>query len=219
MKLKYVDDLPGGRKRFRRRFSKAVAGVLGEEVFQVPMKAREGAALATEQEALLTEYEKIEAKAKRRAAGQGALSPLEHWRDAVAEVAAMKDAIVGDLSEDDRQAVLGDDLQRRGADPVLIRALMTPGAEEPTVTLQDAKEMYRKRRVDGSRGRYKANQLDRVCGRVEAALGSLRTLPLVDLKRAHGRKLEGAYRKARKKDGTPLASSSVGGDQFSLAAT
>lgn len=45
MKLKYVDELSGGRKRFRRRFPKAVSGVLGEEFFQVPMKAREGAAL------------------------------------------------------------------------------------------------------------------------------------------------------------------------------
>jgi len=81
MKLKYVDSLSGGRKRFRRRYSKATSKVLGQEFFQVPMKARDGAALVTEQEALLAEYEKIEKKAKRKAAGQGALSPFEHWQD------------------------------------------------------------------------------------------------------------------------------------------
>ncbi len=108
LKLKYVDDLSGGRKRFRRRFKKAVAEVLGQEFLQVPMKAREGAALVTEQEALIAEYEKIAAKAMRKAAGQGTLSPLEHWREAVAEVTAMRDAIVGDLSDDDRQEVLAD---------------------------------------------------------------------------------------------------------------
>ncbi|WP_350153222.1 hypothetical protein [Roseovarius sp.] len=37
MKLKYVDELSGGRKRFRRRWSVAVAQVLGEEYFQVAM--------------------------------------------------------------------------------------------------------------------------------------------------------------------------------------
>lgn len=47
LKLKYVDNLPGGRKRFRKRHSKAAMEVLGEEFFQVPMKAREGAALGS----------------------------------------------------------------------------------------------------------------------------------------------------------------------------
>ncbi|WP_300014352.1 hypothetical protein [uncultured Roseobacter sp.] len=72
-------------------------GVLGEEYFQVPTRARKGAALVSEQETMLAEYENIEKKAKLKAAGQGALSPLEHWREAVAEVTAMKDAIVGGL--------------------------------------------------------------------------------------------------------------------------
>ena len=50
------------------------------------MKAREGAALITEQENLILEYEKIVTKAKHKAAGQGALSTLAHWRESVAEV-------------------------------------------------------------------------------------------------------------------------------------
>lgn len=209
LKLKYVDNLPGGRKRFRKRHSKVVTEVLGQEFFQVPMKAREGAALVAEQERLIKEYENIEKKAKLRATGQGALSPLERWREAVAEVNAMKDAIVGDLGEDDKRAVLAEDLHRRGADPTMVKALMIPDAEEPPATLQDAKEMYRKLRVDGSKGRYKRNQLERVCGRVEKALGPLGKLALVDLKRAQGRKLEDTYKSERKKDGSPLAPASV----------
>lgn len=211
MKLKYVDELSGGRKRFRRRFPKAIAGVLGEEFFQVPMKAREGAALVAEQEALLAEYEKIVAKAKRKAAGQGALSPLEHWREAVAEVTAMKDAIVGDLSDDDRQEVLADDLHRRGADPVLVRAVMTPDAEEPPVTMQDAKHMYEQERLGENPGRNQKNRLERVCRRVEAALGPLSKLPLADLRDAHGRKLRDYMLSvpANGKGGKPLAPRTV----------
>jgi len=107
MKLKHVDELSGGRKRFRRRYPKAVSQVLGEEFFQVPMTAREGAALVAEQEKLLCEYDKLVAKAKRKAAGAGQLSPLEHWRDATAE--AMVAAIKGGLDEDDRRDVLAED--------------------------------------------------------------------------------------------------------------
>ena len=106
MKLKHVDELSGGRKRFRRRYPKAVAQVLGDEFFQVPMKAREGAALVAEQEALLAEYDKLVAKAKRKAAGQGQLSPLEHWREATADAEAMVAAIKGGLDDGDRREVL-----------------------------------------------------------------------------------------------------------------
>jgi integrase len=189
MKLKYVDDLSGGRKRFRRRFKKAVAEVLGEDFFQVPMKAREGAALVAEQEALLAEYEKIAAKAMRKAVGQGTLSPLEHWREAVAEITAMRDAIVGDLSDDDRQEVLADDLNRRGADPLLIRAVMAPDAEEPPVTMLDAKRMYEQEKLGANPGRNQRNRLERVCKRMEAALGPLGKLSIAGLRSAHGRKL------------------------------
>lgn len=112
MKLKYVDELSGGRKRFRKRWPQAVIQVLGEDYFQVPMRAREGAALVAELESLLAEYEKIVAKAKRKAAGEGQLSPLEHWREATAEAEAMVAAIKGSLEGDERREILADDLHR-----------------------------------------------------------------------------------------------------------
>lgn len=67
MKLQHVDELSGGRKRFRRRCPKAVAKALGEDFFQVPMQAREGAALVAEQEKLVREFDRMVAKAKGEA--------------------------------------------------------------------------------------------------------------------------------------------------------
>jgi len=40
MKLKHIDELSGGRKRFRRRYPKAVAEIMGETFFQVPMNGK-----------------------------------------------------------------------------------------------------------------------------------------------------------------------------------
>lgn len=186
MKLKHVDELSGGRKRFRRRYPKAVGKALGEDFFQVPMKAREGAALVAEQERLVAEFEKIVAKT---VSGGAILSPREHWQYAQKEADAMLSAIKGSLSVDEKREVLVDDLRRRGSDPVLIKAASAPLSDEPPVTMLDAKEMYIKERMDGAKGRNQKNRLDRVCRRIEAALGPLHKLALVDLKRIHGRKL------------------------------
>ncbi|MCZ4269886.1 hypothetical protein O4H48_18440 [Rhodobacteraceae bacterium G21628-S1] len=141
MKLKYVDELSGGRKRFRRRYPQAVAEVLGESVFQVAMKAREGAELFTEHAKLLAEFEKIVAKAKRTAAEQGQLSPLEHWRESVKEAEALVAGIRGVRDEHEARQVLADDLRARKADPVLYKAVVSPEAEESPITMQDAKEV------------------------------------------------------------------------------
>lgn len=209
MKLKHVDELSGGRKRFRRRYPKVVAEVLGESVFQVSMRAREGAELFTEHERLLTEYEKIVAKARRKAAEEGQLSPLEHWRDAVKEAEQLVAGVSGVRSEHEARQVVADDLERRGADPVLYRAVVTPEAEEPPITLLDAKEMYRIERMSGAHGRNQKNRLERVCRRIEASLGPLNKLALVDLKREHARKLRDDMLAAKKRDGSSLSPSSV----------
>lgn len=186
MKLKYVDNLPNGRKRFRLRYPKVVGEALGARYFQVPMKAREGAALVVEQERLLAEYNKVVAFHEGAA---GVISPREHWLYAQKEADTMLSAIKGSLSEDDKREVLADDLHRRGSDPMLVKAVSAPQSDEPSVTMLDAKEMYIKERMDGAKGRNQKNRLDRVCRRIEAALGPLHKLALVDLKRIHGRKL------------------------------
>lgn len=209
MKLKYIDILSGGRKRFRRRYPQPIAEVLGEAVFQVAMQAREGADLFTEHAKLLAEYEKIVKKAKRTAAELGQLSPLEHWREATNEAEELLAGITGVRDEDEARRVLADDLKRRGADPTLYKAVVSPQAKAPAVTMADAKEMYRKERMGGATGRNQQNRLDRVCRRAEASLGPLNKIALVDLKREHARKLRDEMLETRKKDGSLLSPSSV----------
>ncbi|WP_375699300.1 tyrosine-type recombinase/integrase [Pseudophaeobacter sp. TrK17] len=209
MKLKYVDELSGGRKRFRRRYPQAVAEVLGESVFQVAMKAREGAELFTEHAKLLAEFEKIVAKAKRTAAEEGQLSPVEHWRESIKEAEALMAGIRGVRDEHEARQVLADDLRARKADPMLYKAVVSPEAEEPPITMQDAKEVYRVERMAGAHGRNQKNRLERICRRIETSLGPLNKIALVDLKREHARKLRDEMLATKKKDGTFLSPSSV----------
>ncbi|EAQ45635.1 site-specific recombinase, phage integrase family protein [Roseobacter sp. MED193] len=187
MKLKYVDELSGGRKRFRRRYPKAVALALGDTFYQVPMKAREGAALMQEQEKHVRAFDMAVAKAT---GGSGGLSPLEHWKDALRQAEEALEAMTATgMNEDDKRGVLADDLHHRKADPVLVKAVSAPQSEEPPVTLLDAKRMYEEEKHGANPGRNKRAFLDRVCRQIEGALGSLDKLALVDLKREHGRKL------------------------------
>jgi integrase len=210
IKLKHVDELTGGRKRFRRRYPKNVVAVLGEEFFQTPMKARDGAALVVEQESLMREYEKLVAKARRLAGEKAQLSPLEHWREAMKEAEALVASIKGGGSDDERREILGDSLREHGADPVLYNAVVNPEAKAPAVTMLDAKEIYRKERMNGALGRNQKNRLDRVCARIEATLGPLATLSLVDLKREHARALRDAMlNTAKRGTGQALSKATV----------
>ncbi len=211
MNLKHVDELSGGRKRFRRRYPKALVPVIGETVFQVAMKAREGGALVTEWERLMKDYDREVRKAERKAgvAPAGDVSPLEEWREARREADAMLGAFKDDLTEDERRELLGDELERRGADPLLYQAVVTPEAKEPKITMLDAKNMYLQERLAGGTGRNNKNRLERVCKRVEVTLGPLHKLPLVDLTRDQARVLRDAMLSTRKADGSKLAPASV----------
>lgn len=212
MNLKHVDELSGGRKRFRRRYPKALVTVIGESVFQVAMKARDGGALVTEWETLMKAYDRNVAKAQRAAGFFGAddrLSPLERWREAREEATAMMNAFKDDLTEDERRELLGDELERRGADPMLYKAVVVPDADAPKVTMLDAKNMYLQERLAGGTGRNNKNRLERVCKRVETTLGPLDKLPLVDLTREQARELRDAMLSTRKADGSKLATASV----------
>jgi len=214
MKLKHVDDISGGRKRFRRRWPKAVAHLFDVPCLDVYMVARDGAQLVAEHEDILVQFEKAVSLAKRKAAGQGKLSPREHWREAVKEAGELVKGIKGSLDEADKRDVLVESLQQARADPVLIKAVLDPSNEsefnpEPPVTMLDAKEMYRKERMNGAEGRNQKNWLDRVCRRIEVALGPLHKLPLVDLKREHARSLRDSMLATKKRDGSPLSPSSV----------
>ena len=92
----------------------------------------------------------------------------------------------GNFDEEERRDLVADELIRLNADPLLYKAVVSPDAEEPPATLLDAKEMYRKERMNGATGRNQLNRLERVCRRIEGALGPLHKLALVDLKREQG---------------------------------
>ena len=62
---------------------------------------------------------------------------------------------------------------------------VAPQSKEPPVTMLDAKKMYREERMAGATGRNQANRLERVCRRIEKALGPLERLTLTGLKREH----------------------------------
>jgi integrase len=215
MKLKYVQELSGGRKRFRRRYPKAVALALGENYFQEPMQARSGADLVVEWEKLCGDFEKAVAEAKRKAAGSPGLTKRERWREAVQEANSLCDGVIGFDTYEEARSVVEDDLMRRNADPLLIRAVQDPhnrteSNPKPPVTLLDAKKMYFAERMNEGSGRNQRNRLERVCRRIEAALGPLDDLPLSQLRREHGRKLRDHMLSATKRsDGQLLAPSSV----------
>ena len=163
MRLKYVDDLSGGRKRFRRRWPKAVAETLGETFFQVPMQAREGAALVSEHEALMSQFNTMVSTVLQSAEELARLSPRERWRQAVAEADRLLEGARGRDVDDVRQ-IVADDIAQRQGDPMLHRAVLTPDAAPPSHTLADAWSLYAQERLAGPQGRNGLNRLER-CGR------------------------------------------------------
>ncbi|WP_439562819.1 tyrosine-type recombinase/integrase [Roseinatronobacter sp.] len=215
VKLKHVDSLPGGRKRFKRRIPTKLITAYGDEWFRRPMKAREGVALVAEWESLMAEFKMVVKDAGLRAAGMDPDTPLRQWEKAVASAEQMVSGVVVNPSgceeedEDFRRSVLAEALELQQPDPMLFRAVFSPSAPAPAPTLMDAKEVYLSERMAGATGRNQRNRLARVCGHLEAALGPLNKLHLADLKRAHGRKLRDYMLSRKKADGSPLAPDSI----------
>lgn len=203
MELKHVDELSGGRKRFRRRFPKDVAPVVGKTFMQVAMKAREGAAMVQEHRALMADFDRQVSLAR----GESSLSPRAQWQVDRSEAEAMLSAISGLPDENDRRDVLGEELIKAGYRSSLVREVLDPSVTGPQHTLEDARQLYLKERIGDDRP--KTVRLDRICNRMVETLGSLKDFPLADLKREHARSLRDAMLAATKKDGQPLSVSSV----------
>nr|WP_309503785.1 hypothetical protein [uncultured Roseovarius sp.] len=187
MKLSDIDDLGGGRKRFRKRWPTDVAEVRGEKYFQKPLKARSGLAMVTERETILAEFEAIVAAHRRSQEERESMSPRTLWKEAQQEAdRLLKGSRGGD--EVVRQ-VLAEDIAQRQGDPMLYRAVIQPDAAPPAYTLADAFEFYKREKIDENQGRGPKNRLARVRKKTEEALGKLSKLPMEDLRRRHGRKL------------------------------
>ncbi|MEP1327989.1 hypothetical protein [Pseudophaeobacter sp.] len=187
MKLKYIDELSGGRKRFRRRWPKDVAVVRGETFFQKPLKARSGPAMVTEWETQSAEFEAIVAAHRRSLEERESMSPRALWREALQEAQRLLDGAHG--GDEVVRRELAEDIAHHQVDPMLYRAVIQPEAAPPAYTLADAFDLYEREKIDESQGRGPRNRLARVRKKTEQALGKLSKLPIADLRRQHGRKL------------------------------
>lgn len=187
MKLKHIDDLGGGRKRFRRRWPKDIAEIRGETFFQKPLKAHTGPAMVTEWQTLSTEFEAIVAAHRRSAEERESMSPRVLWQEAQLEAQRLLEGAHG--GEEVVRRVLAEDIAQRQGDPMLYRAVIQPDAAPPAYTLADAFDLYERVKIDESQGRGPRNRLARVRKKTEEALGKLPKLPIANLRRQHGRKL------------------------------
>ncbi|QCO56974.1 hypothetical protein EOK75_14350 (plasmid) [Pseudorhodobacter turbinis] len=84
------------------------------------MKAREGAALVSEQEALQSHFDSIVATVTQDAEQLARLSPRERWRQAVAEAGRLLEGSRG-RDEDEIRQTVADDIAQRQGDPMLHR--------------------------------------------------------------------------------------------------
>ncbi|OUD09626.1 hypothetical protein BVC71_07245 [Marivivens niveibacter] len=207
IKLKYIDSLSGGRKRFRRRFPKDIATELGEEFFQVAMEAREGSSLLKEHGLLLAEFEKIVAKARQTEEEKQNASPRVRWKEATETANSLIKGARGFDDETEVRLLVAEHIAQENGDPLLIRALTNPSAEAPELTLKDAKDLYVKERLADDRS--SRNRIERICNRVEASLGPLNKIQLIDLNREHARKLRDDMLATPKRNGELLAPESV----------
>lgn len=203
MELKHVDELSGGRKRFRRRFPKDVAPVVGKTFLQVAMKSREGAALVQEHRALMAEFDKLVSVAR----GENSPTPREQWQADKSEAEAMLAAVSGLPDEDDRRDVLGEELIKAGFRSSLVSEVLSPDRKGPEHTLEDARRLYLSERIGDDRP--KTVRLERICARMTDTLGPLKNFPLVELRREHARSLRDAMLSTTKKNGEPLSVASV----------
>ncbi|THH38086.1 hypothetical protein E4Z66_00470 [Aliishimia ponticola] len=207
MKLKYIDELSGGRKRFRRRWPKDVAEVRGETVFQKPLKARSGPAMVAEWEVLSAEFEAIVAAHRRSVEERENMSPRARWQEALQEAQRLLEGAHG--GDELVRQVLAEDIARHQGDPMLYRAVIQPDAAPPAYTLADAFDLYAREKIDDSQGRGPRNRLARVRKKTEEALGKLSKLPIAELRRQHGRKLLGHLQNSKTPTGNPLSAGTI----------
>ncbi|MCT4576028.1 hypothetical protein [Donghicola sp.] len=202
MKMKYVDELSGGRKRFRRRWPKDVADKRGETVFQKPFTSTDGRAFLLEHEQFVAEFDREVSQKRLTADEWERTSPTKKFRAAKREAARLWAGSSGD--EYGIECALAEHAIETG-DNFLYRAIMDPNAPEPEKTLADAFDLYIDEKLDSSSGRNARNRIERVKKRLDAAIGNLAEIPLKSLKREHGRALQAHLRSATKKNGASLS--------------
>lgn len=190
--LKYVVITKAGTRHYRRRFPRAVAGVIGKGEFKRLLGE-------TEREALRNyprvhgEFERLvaEVRERKRAKGPRVVTPLDIHAAAVARAAELASSVVHvggrALSGADPEAA---DILREsylsglpidpetgepvGGDAVEGRALgilaSADGLSPPAPTIEDARKLYLKEKVAGRiNERAKTNRINRAIDHLDAA--------------------------------------------------
>ena len=222
MTLRYITQLSPGRYEYRRRVPKAAREAVGKNEWKRVFTAARPHELARE-------YARAEAAVVHDTTGQGQrTAPQGTLRDlAVADQAAIHavreevlkllSGVTGLGTEEERQDVLADDLERRG-ESLQYRALVEPKVKLPEPTLEDALRLYVKERLGGGtdpKHQAAMNRLKRVMGKAsEAGLKGDRLLG--DIDRETAKAVRDLMLGAVKKDGGIISPDSVQRDLTAL---
>ncbi len=198
--IKHIDKRPNGVLRFRRRFPKDVAEVIGAPTLQVHVKNRDGLAFHQEYQAIMQEFDQMVSEVRSRIAGADTRSPIEKWYEALLRREKLASETVG-LEFVAREIAKSSTPQTKN-DPMLLKALANPEVDAPKLSLQDAKRMYAQ---DKRLPENEVVRLDRITRRLEEALGPLDKVNLEGLRRDHGRRYMDLMLKTTKSDGQPLS--------------
>ncbi|MBO9405871.1 hypothetical protein J7399_00405 [Shimia sp. R9_1] len=209
MKLKYIDMVGKDKStpRYRRRIPTRIQAALGREWFQVHLRNQSGAKMIAEWETIGSEFDRLVAETTKRMKGENNRSPAMLWRDAILRAEGLLDGVQG-LDRDEARTIVAEGLVKQGEDLLVVRAVLAPSLEAPAITLLDARNIYAAERVKADPD--KTTPLERHVSRMEHVLGPLKDMPLVSLKREHGRNVRGyLWNTYRKKDGKKLSVDSV----------
>ena len=219
--LRYLKELGGGRYEYRRRVPESVKATLGKSEWKRVFTAKTGAEVAREHARVDAMFEAdVKAATRSGLKGRAGMTARAAAEQALREAAEMLVGISGVEDEDEARSLLADDLRRRGADPVLYRAVVAPKAELPQYTLQDARDLYLKEKLGGGEGaqhREARLRLEKVLARAEDA-GMPLTTPLADLDREGARAVRDLMLTKEKKGGGKLKPGSVQRDLAMLKA-
>jgi len=129
LKLKHVDEIAGGRKRFRRAWPTDCKHAFEDPNLSAYTR-KTGAVLVHWQEALIREWDRRVSLARN----ETSLSTREQWEVDNDEAETMVSQVVGLANEGDRREVLGHDLHKRGFRKGLVQAVL-----DPTTTASDGR--------------------------------------------------------------------------------
>jgi integrase len=197
-----------GRWEYRRRVPTKLKAAFGQTEWKRVITARNDAELAREHARVVAEFERLVKEAK--ATLPGPLSPRAQWLAAVARADALASGVIGVDDEDEARNLVAESLPR--SDTLTIQALMDPLRAPPSYNLHDARDLYLKEYLKGGEGEDRRQSkvgLDRVFGRLEAALGARAAVALSELKREDARKVRDHMLATPRKGGGTLSVETV----------